>query len=203
MSRSLRTAERRAPKTRFRPGGQARDIRYELCACVSPVLPASHQSCPRQLTVVNAGFRCRPELSRPQTKENFTGHSRPPPPGLGQLGNSTNCGVGSGNGGDGARRGAGHAAANGTRCEPARATWCYHGGEPEFWGARHGAGRRHARGVSLRRTWPASLAPSVAVACMPALTDNGCVRGIVAHAQLVQTGQRGGNEGGVGEAEAL
>ena len=79
MSRSLRTAERRAPKTRFRPGYQAQDIRYVLCARVSPVPPVSHQSRPRQLTVVNAGFRCRPQLSRPQTKENFKGHSPAPP----------------------------------------------------------------------------------------------------------------------------
>ena len=57
--------------------------------------------------------------------------------------------------------------------------------------------------VTQEVCWPASLAPSVPVACMPALTDNWCVRGIVAHAQLVQTGQRGGNEGGFGEAEAL
>ena len=157
--------------------------------------PASHQSRPRLTSPpasVDSGQRGGSVVVlnfRVSNERKLQRSLASPPPRLGQLGKSTNCGVGSGNGGDGARRGAGHAAANGSRCEPARATWCYHGGEPEFWGAGHGARRRHARGVSLRRTWPASLAPSVAVACMPALTDNWCVRRIVAHAQLVQTGQ--------------
>ena len=133
------------PTRRSSPRHQVRALRPRLTspARVSPVPPASVDSGQRGGSVVVLNFRVSNERKLQRSL------ASPPPYGLGSWGTAPTAGF-SGNGGDGARRGAGHAAANGTRCEPARATWCYHGGEPEFWGTGHGAGRRYARGVLAR-----------------------------------------------------